>query len=151
MRFVRQDGSPASSCGVLKLILPRHPSAEKPYQATEGSQSAWLCRSQACVKVNANEPLQHASRRRRVFSMHSWSPQPSAGMLIFVLHFMSSKEGINFLGIIQPSGESLVQRHFPHKCYPGRRAVLNRRTCLGFDLEARRIGRLMLNYYILGR
>lgn len=34
--------------------------------------------------------------------MCSWFPQPSARMLILVLHFMSLKEGINFLGIIQP-------------------------------------------------
>lgn len=77
-----------------------------------------------CAKVNVNEPLPQASRRSRLFSMRSRLLQPSAGMPILVLHFMSLKEGINFLGIIQPSGESLVQRHFPHQRYPGRRAEL---------------------------
>lgn len=86
-----------------------------------GNQRARLCRTQASEKVNANEPLQHASPRRTAFSMHTWFPQPSGGMLILFLHFMSLREGINFLGIIRPSGESLVQRHFPHKCCPEER------------------------------
>ena len=108
------NGRLVSSCWALQPITHGHPPGERlGTTAALAPRPAWR-----------KMWISSASRIRRLFSMHAWSLPPSAQKLILFLYFMSLREGIHFLGIIWPSGESLVQIYFAHRFCPGRWAVL---------------------------